>query len=182
MNMQLKNRKEMDQEYQWDLSPIFKDSKAWKLAYEEAEQEVETIGALAGTLTQSPENMKAGLDKIYQTLYKVDLVYRYASLQKSGDNSDPEYQKMEGMATNLYVAMSTACAFVDPEILSMPEEQFEVFLNEPCLASYRHILEDTNRARSHTLDEKGEKLLAMLADAADTPDNCFTRMKASGLP
>lgn len=176
--MELKARKEMDSAAQWDLSPIFENKAAWERAYGAAEQAVEKVPALAGTLAASPAQMKTALDTIYQTLEQVERVYLYASLLKNSDNGDAEYQKMEGMAMNLYVRMSTACAFVDPEILAMPEEQLKEYMEDASLAGYRHILEDTNRARAHTLDEAGEKLLAMLSDAAGTPDNCFTMLES----
>ena len=181
--MELKTRKEMDAAYQWDLSPIFPDQAAWEKAYAAAAQAVDAVGALAGTLGASSAQMKAGLDTIYETLQAVERVYLYASLLKNSDNGDAEYQRMEGMAMNLYVAMSTKCAFVDPEILALPEETLRAYMEDPALASYRHILEDTNRARAHTLDEQGERLLAMLSDAAGTPDNCFTmRKRGYGVP
>ncbi len=168
----------MDSAYQWDLSPIFESKEMWESAYAEAKEDVEKISKFAGTLADSPEQMKHALDSIYQTVEKVDRIYRYASLLKNGDNGDAEYQKMEGMAMSLYVAMGTACAFLNPEILSMPEERLNAYMDAPLLASYRHMLEDTNRARVHTLNQQGERLLAMLSDAADTPDNCFTMLES----
>lgn len=176
--MECKARNEMDAAWQWDLTPIFPNREAWEQAYRAAEQAVGRIGALAGTLGTSPDSLKAGLDTVYETLQAVERVYLYASLLKNSDNGDPAYQKMEGMATNLYVAMSTACAFLDPEILSLPEERLQQLMDDPKLAGYRHILEDTNRARAHTLDEQGERLLAMLSDAAGTPDDSFTMLES----
>ena len=176
--MELKARKDMDSAYQWDLSPIFENREAWDKAYREAEEAVAKLPELENTLKVSPRQMRAGLDRIYQTMQRVERVYLYASLLKNSDNGDGEYQRMEGMATNLYVAMSTACAFVDPEILSMPEETLLQFLDTADLAPYRHILGDVNRARAHTLDAAGEKMLAMLSDAADTADNCFTMLES----
>ncbi len=176
--MELKARKEMDSTYQWDLSPIFENKESWEKAYTEVKEDVEKISSFSGTLAESPEQMKHALDSIYKTVEKVDRVYRYASLLKNSDNGDAEYQKMDGMAMSLYVAMGTACAFLDPEILAMPEEQLKSYMDSPCLSVYHHILEDTNRARAYTLDQQGEKLLAMLSDAADTPDNCFTMLES----
>ena len=176
--MECKARNEMDAAWQWDLTPIFPNREAWEQAYRAAEQAVGRIGALAGTLGTSLDSLKAGLDTVYETLQAVERVYLYASLLKNSDNGDPAYQKMEGMATNLYVAMSTACAFLDPEILSLPEERLQQLMDDPKLAGYRHILEDTNRARAHTLDEQGERLLAMLSDAAGTPDDSFTMLES----
>ena len=105
--MKLKTRKEMDAAYQWDLSPIFPDQAAWEKAYAAAAQAVDAVGALAGTLGASSAQMKAGLDTIYETLQAVERVYLYASLLKNSDNGDAEYQRMEGMAMNLYAVSYT---------------------------------------------------------------------------
>ena len=176
--MELKARKDMDSAYQWDLSPVFANKEAWEKAYEEQKAAVGKLSDFAGTLAQSADQLKLALDTVYETIHQVDRIYRYASLLKNSDNGDAEYQKMEGMAMNLYVTVGTACAFLDPEILAMPEETLKAYMEDPKLASYRHILEDTNRSRAHTLDEQGERLLAMLSDAADTPDNCFTMLES----
>lgn len=79
---------------------------------------------------------------------------------------------------NLYVSLSTALSFVDPEILSIPEETLTAWLSLPQLSEYRHILEDTARARPYTLPYAQEKMLSQLGDAAGTPDNVFTMMES----
>ena len=111
-------------------------------------------------------------------LQPVELLSLYASLKKSGDNGDPEAQRLEGRATNLYVALSTALSFVDPEILSIPQETLTQWMADPLLAEYRHILEDTGRMRKYTLSADKEKMLSQLADAAGTPDNVFTMLES----
>ena len=176
--MALKSRKDMDPRYQWKLSDIFATTAHWEKAYESARKEIETLSSLPGTLKESKEGLKAGLDRIYAVSEPVELIYLYAMLMKSGDNSDPEAQALEGRATNLYVALSTALSFVDPEILSIPAETLHEWMSDPALADYRHILEDTARMRPHTLSYEQEKLLSQLSDAAGTPDNAFTMLES----
>ncbi len=176
--MALKNRNEMDPKFQWKLSDIFPDKAAWDQAYTEAQEAVKTLETLPGTLKTSKEALKEGLDKIYAVIEPVSLLYIYAMLYKSGDNGDPEAQKLEGRATNLYVELSTALSFMDPEILSIPQETLNEWMEDPMLVEYRHILEDTARARAHTLPEAQEKMLSQLADAAGTPENAFTMLES----
>lgn len=176
--MALASRKDMDPRFQWKLTDIFPSQEAWEAAYKQAEQAVEALSALPGTLKTSKESLKAGLDQIYGAIEPVSLLYVYASLYKSGDNGDPAAQTLEGRAMNLYVRLSTAISFVDPEILSIPEETLRQWIADPLLAEYRHILEDTDRMRGHTLSAAEEKLLSQLSDAAETPDGVFTMLNS----
>jgi oligoendopeptidase F len=51
-------------------------------------------------------------------------------------------------------------AFLDPEILALPEDRLRVFLNEePALAEYRFALSDIRRAAPHLLSEAEQTLL-----------------------
>ena len=176
--MALKNRREMDPKFQWKLSDIFETQAAWEQAFQKAKEAVDTLGALEGTLKQSPQQLKAGLDQIYAATQQVELVYLYANLFKSGDNGDPEAQRLEGRAMSLYVALSTALSFVDPEILSIPKAELDAWLQLPELQEYRHILEDTDRMRPYSLPKEQEKMLAQLADAAGAPDEAFTMLES----
>lgn len=176
--MALKNRREMDPKFQWKLSDIFETQAAWEQAFQNAKKAVDTLGALEGTLKQSPQQLKAGLDQIYAATQQVELMYLYANLFKSGDNGDPEAQRLEGRAMSLYVALSTALSFVDPEILSIPKAELDAWLQLPELQEYRHILEDTDRMRPYSLPKEQEKMLAQLADAAGAPDEAFTMLES----
>ncbi|MBQ3103392.1 MAG: oligoendopeptidase F [Oscillospiraceae bacterium] len=176
--MALKQRKEMDAAYQWDLSHIFPTVEAWEEAYTAAEQAIETIAPVKGTLGESAAALKAGLDTLYAAAQKVELVYLYASLDKHGDNGDAAAQAREGRAMNLYVRFSMAASFVDPEILAIEETLLEEYLKDDILKGYRHIVADTARARAHTLDGEKEEMLAMLSDAAGGCSNCFDMLES----
>lgn len=176
--MALQTRAEAKKEYTWDFSGIFPDDAAWAAAYAKAETDIERIPALQGTLGQSAASLRAAFDLIYEVAREVELVYLYSSLHQSTDNGDPKFQAMAGRSTNLFVKFSTALAFVDPEILAMDEARLAEFMNDPSLAAYRHILEDTDRARQYTLDARSEQMLAMLADAANTPSDSFGMLES----
>ena len=174
----LKSRKEMDPEFMWDYSHMFADKAAWEKAYAEVEASVPAIVALQGKLCTSAEALKNALDTIYSAQEKLELVYLYAMLHKSGDASDPEYQEMEGKAINLLVAMSTASSFIEPEILECDEALVRSYLESPELAGYRHIVGDILRGRAHMLSKEQEKMLAMLSDASGNCSNIFEMLES----
>lgn len=176
--MEAVSRKNADPSYMWDLSHIFETREAFEKAYAAASEEIPNISALHGHLTESAGKLAASLDKIYALAQRVERVYLYAYLHKESDNSDPEYQQLAGRATNLLVDFSSAVSFMNPEILSAGEARLGEMMNEACLAPYRHILEDIARSAPHTLDEKGEKLLAMLGDASETPSDAFGMLES----
>lgn len=176
--MALKNRKEMDSRYQWDLSHIYPSAEAWEKAYAEAEALTDRIPALAGTLGASADSLLNGLNTIVAASQAVELVYLYASLNKSGDQGDATAQNLEARAVTLYVKLSTASSFVDPEILAIPEDKLAAYLQDERLAVYRQYIRNTARARSHTLDADRERMLAMLGDAAGSPSNSFDMLEA----
>lgn len=169
----MKSRSEMNPEYMWDFTPIFASDEAWEKAYAEVEKQIPEISALAGTLMKSAESLKAASDKIYSVMEKAELVYLYANLHKSSDNGDPKYQTMEARAMSLFVNLSMATSFINPEILSAPESTLEEYMKNPVLAEYKHILDDINRVRPHTLDEKSEMMLAMLSEPMRASENAF---------
>ena len=171
--MALQTRSEAIERYTWNFKDIFESDEAWERAYAEAEQMLEQIPPLEGTLGVSAESMKRALDVIKGAEQRVEIIYIYAMLRKNVDNGDPTYQTMSGRAMNLLVKLSTACAFADPEILSIPADQLEQMMKDPMLATYRHMLEDTDRMRAHTLDSKTEQMMAMLSQVTGSNSESF---------
>ena len=171
--MALQTRSEAVERYTWNFKDIFESDEAWENAYAEAEKMLEQIPPLEGTLGASVESMKRALDVIKGAEQRVELIYIYAMLRKNVDNGDPTYQTMSGRAMNLLVKLSTACAFADPEILSIPADQLEQMIRDPMLATYRHMLEDTDRMRAHTLDSKTEQMMAMLSQVTGSNSESF---------
>lgn len=173
-----KNRKDMNPEFCWNLNDIYESGDAWESALKEAGELVGAIAQVTGTLGNSVESLKAGLDCVYAAAEKTERVYIYAMLNSSGDNGDAQAQDMKARAVRLYVDFSTVSAFVKPEILSIEAEKLEKWMESELLSAYKHILHDICRARAHTLSGAEEKLLAMMGDAAQTPKDAFEMFEA----
>lgn len=165
-------RSEQDIRFQWDLTKIYPDTAAWEAAMQEAEAALAPLAAIPGTLGTSKEAFKKGLDTIYASMFKVELPYTYAFLKKTEDGSVAENQEMAARSESLLVKFSAATAFLN-EILAIPAEKLDEWMQDEALATYRHTVDDIVRMRAHTLDAAREQMLALLGDAAGTPKAAF---------
>ena len=166
-------RSEMDPRFQWDFTHIYPDKAHWEAAMAEAEKAVEALSALPGTLGQSKDTLKKGLEQLADASQKVEIPYIYAMLHRAADGSEPAYQEMEARGMSLAVKANAATSFLDPEILAIPKEQLDAWMAQEDMAVYRHMVEDISRGRAHTLSADKEKMLAMLGEAADTPSSAY---------
>ena len=171
--MELKSRKDMNPEFQWDVSHIYADENAWDAAFNEVTKVLPTLESLSGTLNASAESLKSALDTLFNESLKMENVYIYAMLLKAADGGDSKAQTMMSKAASLYSRFSTAVSFFTPEILSIEENQMEEFLQTGLLDEYRHYLEDLTRSRKYTLDAEREKMLAMLTDTTASFRNAY---------
>lgn len=166
-------RSEMDPRFQWDFTHIYPDKAHWEAAMAEAEKAVEALSALPGTLGQSKDALKKGLEQLEDASQKVEIPYIYAMLHRAADGSEPAYQEMEARGMSLAVKANAATSFLDPEILAIPKEQLDAWMAQEDMVVYRHMVEDISRGRAHTLSADKEKMLAMLGEAADTPSSAY---------
>lgn len=172
----MKSRSEMNPMFTWDFSHIFESDAAWEAACEKAAAAINAVPAVQGTLGDSPEAMKKGIDLMCDAEEKVTLCYLYTMLKKSSDASDPAFQAMEAKAMGLIVKLQSAAAFINPEIVAIPSEKFEELINSPILADEVFALKKIVKASAHTLSPDKELMLAKLTDAAQTPDNAFSML------
>lgn len=173
--MALKARSEMEPQQQWDLTHIFQDRAAWEAAFQAVADRVEGVAAYRGTLGTA-QGARAALDAYYALAEQAERVYLYAELTKAGDNGDQAAQAMQDRAMGLLVRLGAAASFLTPELAALPEETLRAYLQAECLEPYRHGLADIIRGRAHVLSPEQEQMLALLADAAQTPDNGFTML------
>lgn len=177
MALELKSRKEMDPRFMWELGDIFSSREEWEAAYAALTAEIPGMARFSGTLGTAQGAAEA-LDALYETGRRAALIYLYTELLKSGDNGDPEYQAMNQQAMVLLVQLDAAASYITPELAALPTELLESYLHEDALSEYRHQIADIIRGRKYVLSPEQEKMLSMLADAAQTPDNSFTMLES----
>ena len=74
----LKERSELDPQFQWDLTPMFESDAAWETALDSLDADIESLAAFAGKLTDAV-TIGAYLDASTEVGRKVERLYCYAS-------------------------------------------------------------------------------------------------------
>lgn len=166
---QILNRDQIDEQYKWDLTPMYASDEAWEDELKAIDALIEKLPAYAGKLTESPKTLRAFLDDEEAVSRKMESLYCYASLRQSEDTRTQAAQMMVSKAQSKSVQIGALLSFAEPEILSMPEEKFAKFIEAPELQDYRFALEDLLRQKAHTLTEAEEKIMAGMGEIASAP-------------
>ena len=123
----------------------------------------------AGRLGESPAVLREFLDGYGLLQRKIENIYQYAMLRRSEDTRGEAAQIMNARAMSKIVRVMSGFSFIDPELLSLSEEQFAAYIASEELAPYKHQLEDLLRAKPHTLSKAEEKLLSGMGEIAGAP-------------
>ncbi len=157
----------------WDLTKIYEDDAAWEADAALLGHQLETAVSHRGMLDASPMALAVALDDVMTVRLTVERLRVYASLRRDEDTRDDGALARYERATALGIEAGEALAFLEPELLAMPEEHLETFAADPILRRYRHLLDDLQRRRPHVRSAEIEELLAQGADVARAASDAF---------
>ena len=168
MGETLKERKDIDPRYQWDLTKMYKSDEEWEEELKEIDAMIEKAGSFAGTLHDA-EHILAGFRFRTEAERKLSNLFCYATLRKSEDTRADDAQSMYARVYGKYVALMSAGAYMEPEILAMPEEELRAVTEDPALAEFKFSLEQILNRKPHTLSISEETLLASFGEVFAAP-------------
>ena len=176
MAAELRERKEMDPAFMWDLTSLYRDDEDWEAAFSQLSLKVDAVAAFEGKIAQTDNDGAAAAQCIRALLEaetELDLLlsdlFAYANLRRSEDTRAPQAQKMYARIYAKYVEAVTRTAFVQPQILSLSEETLKSAVEKEELEPYRFLMEKLLRQKPHTLSEKEEALLARFGEVFAAP-------------
>jgi oligoendopeptidase F len=172
----LPERSDVPNNYKWNLNDIYENIDAWDADSDRVRTLAEKIPSFAGTLSSSITNLKACLDLSNEISMISEKIYQYARLGRDLDNSDSLYQSLSDKAALLVTEISTAAAFIEPEILSIDEVLLKQYIADSGMDDYRHSMEDLLRQKTHTLSKEEERIMAMTTEFSGTADDTFTML------
>lgn len=164
----LKERSEIDPQYQWDLTRLYKDDAAWEQTLSGLDAQVQTVAAFDGRLKDAA-TIREYLDASVALSRTLSNLYCYASMRRSEDTRAEAAQSMYARISAAYAGAVAALSFAEPEILALPEETLRQIQKDDCLRDYRFVLENLIRQKPHTLSAPEEKLLASFTEVLGAP-------------
>ena len=182
MNDRLPKREEVPEDRTWRLEDIYPDEGLWEQELQEAKGLAAEVGRYEGRLGESARNLYKAL-KIYDDCsLKLDRVGGYSFMRRDQDTGSARYQELELKAQSASVRISEELAFLEPEILAVPDEVLERFYEEePRLREYEVTIREIRRMKEHTLTKELEQLLASAGEMARTPSNGFSMLSDADL-
>ena len=157
----VKKREAIAENYKWDLTTIFATDEAFELELADASTALDDARALAGTLTDSAENLLAVTETELALMQRVEKLYVYASMKNDQDTMVSLYQEYQAKVTALYAKFNEVFAFYEPEFMTLSQETFAQFvIDQPKLQTYDHFFEQLFDRKAHVLSSAEEALLA----------------------
>ena len=179
MAQELRNRSEMDPRWQWDLTAIFENEAAVEAAFEQAKALIKIVAGWQGRVTEDPRQAIRDTYALYQSL---DRIATYAAMHKDEDGSDPARQALYARMNSLYVAAGSAAAFLEPELLTLPDETLKEMASDPDFSDYSEQLRSLLLQKPHTLPAEQEALLAAAGEVFANPSQTYDMLSDVDLP
>ena len=168
----------------WDLTEIYPDWTAWEAARKGVIAALPRLAAYNGTLSASAATMALALADISDLSKTAVRIYVYASLSGDADVRVAQNQERLGQAGEMFTALSESTSWFSPEVLALGKDKVESFIAaDPVIARrFAFNLRDTLRASAHTLDARGEALLASASSPLGGPEDIRGQLVASDIP
>ncbi len=175
-------RSEAPLELTWDLGLIFADLAHWEAELAAVEELSRAMAAMQGHLGEGAAQLLAALQARDEVLRRLSALYVYAAHRKDADSTDPVGQALQERAGSFAARVVASLAFIDPEILALPEATLTTWLSqEPGLQLYAYAIERLNQQRAHVRSAEVEQVLAEYSDLTRAPYEIYEMLKDSDI-
>lgn len=175
-------RSEALTDYTWDLSIVFADVEAWERELAAIEELARKVASFQGSLGQSGAHLGEVLQLRDEVARRIYALYVYAMHRKDSDATDPVGQALQERAGSFAARVMASVAYVEPEILTIPEEILAGWVAETeTLKMYAYEFEKLNRQRAHIRSAEVEGVLAQFSDVTRAPYEVFEMLSDSDL-
>ncbi len=174
---EIKDRKDITEEYKWRLEDIFSSDEEWEKAAVEVIRHAESLSEMSGKTTDSAENLFAVLSDLDGIGEELLSVVAYACMRRDEDNGVSKYRAMADRCGDIESEVASLLSFVEPELVAAGKEKVAGFMEDkPELSVYRHFFDNLFREAAHILDGKSEKILAMSSPVGEAAHDIFSAM------
>ena len=91
----LKQRKEIEKKYKWDIEAMYPEESKWEKDLQECLNQAEAFTAFQGHLTESARTLADALQLRDDIWLKLEHAFVYAHMKKDEDNRESKYQAMD---------------------------------------------------------------------------------------
>ncbi|MBN2796362.1 MAG: oligoendopeptidase F [Clostridia bacterium] len=177
----LKERKDIEGKFKWDLSSLYVNDESWENDFTTASSLFESIENFKGHVLDTKENLLKVLESIEKVDRLISNLSTYAKMKQDENTKDSHYQSLFARAQTLIGSYREVTSFFVPELISGDPKLIETYLNTPELKLYDQHIHNILRARPHTLSQESETILAKASELMAAPSNAYGMLSAADL-
>ncbi|MDQ5825088.1 MAG: oligoendopeptidase F [Chloroflexota bacterium] len=182
MAVALPKRSELDAKYTWDLGSIFLGNEQWQAKAEEVRAMLPGLDEYKGHLGDSAERLLGYFKLAERINVPMMQLLVYANHMHDSDTTNQETAALRDQARGMFASVAAALSFAEPELLTIPQETIERYMQEePELQVYSHYFDMLRRKADHVRSPEVEQVLAMASDVLDTPRTAHGTLADSDL-
>lgn len=168
---------------EWELSGLYASVDDWDAAREAVLAGLDDIQARRDTFGDSAATVADTYDAVSDLSLNAYRVYTYTSLKADEDLRDAEALGRRGAAQHMFSTFAQAVSWISPAVQELGEDVIEAYIaEEPRLEKHAVDLRDTLRRARHTLDARGERLLAGAALPLSGAQRVYSQLMNSDIP
>lgn len=182
MSRTLKERKDIDNKYKWDLKTLFESDEAWEEDFKKVKELSKKIKEYKGQVGKDSKTLLEVLNLKDEIIRITSNIFTYAKMKQDEDTRNSTYQALTDRAFGLNVEVEESLSFIVPELLTIEEDTIKKYLDEnEMLKVYGHYLDNILRKKKHTLSPREEAILAKTGDLANSSQNTFGMLNNADL-
>lgn len=167
----------------WNLKDMYVDQAAWDRDASRLETQLKEFSGCSGKLGSSVKEFKRCMDLNADVQKRYALLASYAFQWRDEDTGATAGLDLSQRADVLGNKLQEASSFVSPEILKMGSTKVASFLKQDkSLAIYRQPLDNILRSAEHTLDQRGEALIATFGSATNAAEAVYSTLANADMP
>jgi oligoendopeptidase F len=173
-------------EERWNVEALYPNLDDWKNEFAKAKGKAAMphwpdLKAFEGKLKESPDAVARFFDTFFDLDRRLSKLHTYASMRLDEDLGNDEFKQNYGLITSLFHDFQLEYSWVEPELLSLSEKEFQRLMKNAKLQFYRFYLEKIGRMRPHVLSPELEEMLALSGKALETPYKAFGALNNADL-
>lgn len=170
-------------EDRWNLADLYPNVQAWHADAAKLDAQLKEFAACRGKLGESARRLKACLDLQADATKRLMRLNVYSGELLAEDTGAAASLELSQKTQVLGNRADEAASFVSPEILSIGKNKIAAFFKQEAgLKIYRQPLDQILRAAPHTLDAKGEAIIATFGLTSNATGSVYNIFANAELP
>lgn len=176
------DRSEIPAAHKWHLNDIYASDELWQQDFDKLKSSLQPMEQFKGNLAHSSEQLLTCLKARDEIGIISGKLYAFARMHRDENTTDAKYQAMTSKVESLLAEAGSVTAFIEPEILALPNETLANFRQEEeGLAEYNFYFNNLTRQKQHVLSPNEEAILSRVSEVTQASENTFNMLAHADL-